>query len=376
MPSRNQGDLLARSPVRSAGGLLLGLCFVLGCGGDPESSGTSAATTATSGTGAGGSGGAGTSSAAGGGGAGGSTTSSGTGGAGGGVVQGDPLFIAVGYGGRRISSIDGLTWANDVIVDPNGGDDNTLFRGVGYGDGLFIAVGGSSEGQIATSTDGITWEFHTPGSSWLGDVAYLGGAGGVFVTAGGNGLRLRSADGGVTWTDEPGYYAGHFRGIAAGGGRAVAAGHTYGNSNEGLTSTTTDGITWTEELTGGAPFNSIAFGAGVFVAAGNQRCAVSSDGTEWQPCALTAADLDRVTFVAGEFVIRDGSGFHRSSDGATWEHVDGDGPTANAFGANTYVGASWPDKLWSSPDLITWTLQQENIGPAFTDIEFGLVNIQ
>jgi hypothetical protein len=160
------------------------------------------------------------------------------------------------------------------------------------------------------------------------------------------------------------------------GGRAVAAGHTYGDSNVGLTSTTTDGITWTEELTGGAPFNSIAFGAGVFVAAGSQRCAVSPDGASWEPCALTAADLDRVTFVAGEFVIRDGSGFFRSSDGAAWEHVDADGQTANAYGADVYVGASWPARLWSSTDLLTWTTQLDNGGPGFTDIEFGLINIE
>src|SRR5688572_22291212 len=48
-------------------------------------------------------------------------------GGGGAAPEGTPIFVAVGYGGRRMSSLDGVTWDNDIIVDPNGGDDNNLF---------------------------------------------------------------------------------------------------------------------------------------------------------------------------------------------------------------------------------------------------------
>ena len=150
------------------------------------------------------------------------------------------MFVAVGYGGRRIRSADGIQWDSDVIVDPQGGDDDNLFRGVAFIDGQFLAVGGSAKGQIATSPNGADWTFRTPGTSWLADVAPIGT---TLVTAGGNGLRQRSLDGGVTWVDAAPYYAGHYRGITSGKGTAVAAGHTYGNSMVGLTTTSIDGKT-------------------------------------------------------------------------------------------------------------------------------------
>jgi hypothetical protein len=289
-------------------------------------------------------------------------------------MQGSPTFVAVGYGGRRIASSDGVTWTNDVIVDPMGGDDNTLFRGVAFSGGQFIAVGGSSEGQIATSPNGSDWTFHTPGTAWLADVAPIGS---TLVSAGGNGLRQRSLDGGATWVDFAPYYAGHYRGITSGKGIAVAAGHTYGNSMVGLTTTSADGKTWTAEITGGTPYHSVAFGdvaGGVFVAAGDNRCSTSPDGAVWKDCAgVSGGPLDKVVFVNGAFVVGDASGYFTSTDGANFQHTDAEHHGVVAFGLGLYVALDWPDKIFTSADLKDWTQRHGDGGPAFVDVAFGFV---
>jgi len=281
------------------------------------------------------------------------------------------MFVAVGYGGRRMSSPDGIQWGHDIVVDPNGGDDDNLFRGVGYANGAFIAVGGSAKGQNAVSSNAQDWAFHDPATAWLADVVLLNGA---LVTAGGNGLRQRSLDGGLTWVDPGDYYAGHFRGIAAGNGLAVAAGHTYGNSMSGLSTTTTDGQTWTPMVVGGTPFHSVAFGKNVFVAAGDGRCSTSADGQTWTDCAgVSGSGLDAVVFANDQFIVGNASGYFLSSDGLSWQHQDAEHHSVAAFGLGLYIGLDWPDKIYSSPDLTTWTIRQQNTGPAFVQVAFGSV---
>lgn len=304
----------------------------------------------------------------------GSTGATGTGVSSSSGQTGSPRFVAVGYGGRRVRSSDGIQWDSDVVVDPQGGDDNNLFRGVAFSGGQFIAVGGSSEGQIATSPNGADWTFRTPGTSWLADVATLGT---TLVSAGGNGLRQRSLDAGATWMDFAPYYAGHYRSITSGKGIAVAAGHTYGNAMDGLTTTSTDGKTWSTEVVGGTPYHSVAFGdvaGGVFVAAGDNRCSTSSDGKAWNDCAgVTGGGLDKVVFVNGMFVVGDASGYFTSTDGTTFSHLDAEHHGVVEFGAGLYVALDWPDKILTSPDLEAWTQRHGDGGPAFVDVAFGFV---
>src|SRR5690606_4566129 len=104
-------------------------------------------------------------------------------------------------------------------------------------------------------------------SSFVSDAVYLNG---VFVAAGGNGLRARSLDGGKTWTDEAEYYSGHFRALAVGNGVVVAVGHSYGRDEDvGIIANTSDGAQWSEVSARTETFGSVAFGSGVFVALGS-----------------------------------------------------------------------------------------------------------
>ncbi len=268
-----------------------------------------------------------------------------------------------------MSSPDALVWTNDIVVDPNGGDDDNLFRGVGYANGQFVAVGGSAKGQIATTLNGKDWTFREPGTSWLADVVSLPAG---LVTAGGNGLRERSLDAGATWADPAPYYAGHFRGIAAGNGIAVAAGHTYGGA--GMTSTSTDGKTWTPEATSGTAYSAVAFGQGTFVAVGDARCSTSTDGLTWSDCVgVSGSGLDGIVFVNGAFVVGNASGYFTSTDGTTFQHQAAEHHSVAAFGGGLYVALDWPDRILTSPDLTTWTVRQENTGPAFVQVAYGTV---
>src|SRR5204863_5090657 len=69
------------------------------------------------------------------------------------ALAGRLMAVVVGYGGRRVSSTDGVTWENFQQLNPNGGDDADLLRGVAFGGGTFVAVGGST----FTSPDGVVW---------------------------------------------------------------------------------------------------------------------------------------------------------------------------------------------------------------------------
>ena len=71
--------------------------------------------------------------------------------------DGRGLFVAVGYGGRRMASRDGRTWENDTRwSDVAADDDNVLFN-VAFGLGRFVAVGGAAKGRIVTTRDGKEW---------------------------------------------------------------------------------------------------------------------------------------------------------------------------------------------------------------------------
>src|SRR5689334_11702907 len=68
------------------------------------------------------------------------------------------MFVAVGYGGRRVTTRDGVHWENDVELAPNGGDDDNCLFSVAFGRDKFVAVGGGARvGRIMTTRDGTDW---------------------------------------------------------------------------------------------------------------------------------------------------------------------------------------------------------------------------
>jgi hypothetical protein len=292
------------------------------------------------------------------------------------LPQGQKVAVVVGYGTRRARSLDGVTWTNFVQVTPNGGDDNDLLRGVGWGNGTFVAVGGASIGITMTSTDGTTWtnEIRTH-DAWVGNVAYLGG---VFIAAGGNGLRMRSTNNGATWSDGVGYQALHYRDVATNGAVVAAVGHTYDTTpNLGYIATTTDGITWTERRRIGAALNRVAAGNGIFVAGGNGNAVLrSTDGVTWTEHALGASpnggDVS-LAFDGNEFVASANGSVFRSPDGMTWTAVPGGSGAPVAYIDGRFLSLGWPASITSSQNLTSWTPAFSPGGSGFTKIAIGVV---
>jgi hypothetical protein len=278
--------------------------------------------------------------------------------------SGTLVAVVVGYGGRRVTSTDGLTWDHFQQINPNGADDTDLLRGVGFGAGTFVAVGN----RTFTSPDGIVWTERSPTSNFLSTAVYLNGA---FVAAGGNGYRVRSLDLGVTWQDPTGYQAIHYRDLVAGNGVVVAVGHTYGGAAvEGVIAVTADGKTWNEVMHGGGGFNRVAFGNGVFVAAGESgHLASSTDGTNWTNNTVTGKE---VAFVNSEFLLSSGTSVLRSTDGIGWSASTAN-RMVNAWFNSRYLMFGWPATIEVSTNLTQWSQVYSPMGSGFTRLAEGRV---
>ncbi|MCX4242558.1 hypothetical protein OEB96_18155 [Paraliomyxa miuraensis] len=150
---------------------------------------------------------------------------------------GDPVTIAVGYGGMRVRSLDdGQTWQDYAQLIPNGGDDMDLLRGAAFGEGRFVAVGW----RIFSSPDGATWTEHdNPTGQWYGAAAH---GNGIFMAVGGGGYCARSDDG-QAWeactdaTDDGGFT--HVRSLL------FLDGLFYTADANGVLRSTPDGEQWT-----------------------------------------------------------------------------------------------------------------------------------
>jgi hypothetical protein len=111
------------------------------------------------------------------------------------VLAGEGLFVAVGYGGRRMTSIDGFTWENDQRWSDEVKDNDDVLFNVAYGAGRFVVVGPG--GLIESSHDGQTWVRHDTEEEDFSRVVWTGTR---FVASGGK-SSWTSPDG-LMWKKE------------------------------------------------------------------------------------------------------------------------------------------------------------------------------
>ena len=217
-------------------------------------------------------------------------------------------FVAVGIGGRVLTSIDAVTWTMSAILP------TTALRGLAYDGTNWIAVGDS--GTIFASRDAVSWAQRTsPTTSTLYWAAYVNNQ---FVVSGATGVILVSSDG-STWNLR------------------------------------TTGITQN--------LYSITGNAGTFVAAGQTGTLLSSTDTlVWTKATLTnvTADFNVVTAVAGQFVAVGNSGIvHSSADGVTWTSRTTSTVTNNLRGltqlGSQFVLATDTDRIFVTPNFATYT---------------------
>jgi hypothetical protein len=274
------------------------------------------------------------------------------------------MIVGVGSSAFRGRSSDGATW---TYCGNASGPDHApdLLRNVGYGDGVFIAVGGDMNGMVMRSLDAEHWQedvhptdackgegYPSSCTNWMGAVAYSDG---IWIAGGGNGALMRSTDGGVTWKGlHPGFPEKHIRALAGGGGRFVA-----GTDDGGIAVTKNNGDAWNTMInpplwTGALKGNSeyvlqIAYGAGTFIAYSQQSvpsdkraCFISTNmGDNWEAC--TASVKSNLSFVhdGTRWVTTASGGYATSPDGKTWTtHTASNVPSSLLYDGKQWFGRS------------------------------------
>ena len=176
-------------------------------------------------------------------------------------------------------SDDGVTWT--APPDPPGaGFPDSLFEGVAWGNGIFVAVAsamGTAGYDVATSADGETWTGgNMPGSREWRQVQF---GGGQFVaiaadTGAGNTSAIATSPDGVTWTSRttPSLSGGGWNSLAYGNGIWVALANSASGFDTAMYSLDA-GVTWTIEQSDidSVSWWDIAYGDGRFVAVGSNN---------------------------------------------------------------------------------------------------------
>lgn len=297
-----------------------------------------------------------------------------------GELDGQTVFVGVGTWGHRGMTVDGETWVDIINEPPPDGNDHTpdLLRGVGYGNGMFVAVGGDANGMIMSTTDGVTWDedLYPEGTGWLGDVAYLDG---IWVAVGGNGIVVRSTDGGIQWSENK-------ERLSAAGRTIIAAqGVFLAGADNGVLAVSTDGLTWNETTDPGGIQFAVAYGADSFVGFASQwngdgfdtACTTSPTGNVWSPCPVSSASFGRPAAGQGAVVVQVDGGYAFTTDGASWETGKENFPSQLVFGSGAadgeglWVGTSYQRRWVASSYTGPWQSVENESG--FRDLTTGVV---
>ncbi len=278
------------------------------------------------------------------------------------------LWLAVGYGGRRMISTDGQNWQITAEWAEKGGDDSNNLMSAAYGHGKFVVVGGggfsreTQGGHILVSTDGKDWkEVHK--EPFRVNPVIIGN--GRFV-AGGPERRLLWSDDGETWNHGAQIPAEGFPGWAMWFRQGAYGNGTYVFMGEGgakkefywcITSPDGQAASFRRDL---PQLRALAFGAGMFVAVGTEVIATSKDGKEWAVQPRPGDKLDWLTWTGKAFLCGGGSTTYASADGKTWQPstLKPQGHPMWSDGQR-FITTSWPGKMAFSADGKQWIKGKE-----------------
>lgn len=268
------------------------------------------------------------------------------------------LFVAVGHNGLRMTSTDGVAWSNLST-----GREGDIYRSACFGDGRFAAVGSYGGDNIfAGSRDGVMWSTSKLDAKYSKYFRGIGFGQGGFLAVGGDPgsvgssspLLCRSSDG-VTWG---GYveFSGKniLRRVAFGDGRFVGVG------DRGRRATSKDGATWVDapEVKAIDTMVDVVFGGGIFVGVGLHGLRMSTrDGLEWSPRQVgeEGEHLNSVVWTGERFVAIGAGATYFSADGAKWNREPNrDAPTMATFGSGLFIGSRWRGRIVRSTDAIDW----------------------
>jgi len=209
-----------------------------------------------------------------------------------------PLVVAVGQGyagGAAWVSQDGVVWS----ADSTGPGPQPDLRGVTWGAGTFVAVGGSaSEGLVYRRPDGAGWSKQTSGTvRQLWSVAWSGS---LFAAVGAGGTILTSPDA-SSWTVRSSGTGEDLRAIAFARGQFVAVG-----ANTTIL-TSPDGISWAVRAS--APGSPELDGVGsdgstLYAVGGSDALLASQDGGEtWSQVTRFGSPLHAIAWSGSRLAL-------------------------------------------------------------------------
>lgn len=268
------------------------------------------------------------------------------------------LFVAVGQDGLRMVSADGKTW-----TDRQTGKDGETYRAVSVGNGHIVAVGSYGGGNIfATSTDGQKWKTQFVDAKYVKYARGLGFGDGQFVALGGDPGSVGASKPfvltsktGEQWTeplDIPG--KNMLRRFAFGNQLYVAVG------DRGRRAVSKDAKEWQEapEVKAIDTLVDVTYGNGVFVGVGLHGLRMATtDGLKWTDRQLgeEGEHLNSIVFAKGQFVAVGAGGTYSSKDGKTWQRqANMNAPQIITYGNDIYLGVSWKGRVFVSKDAISW----------------------
>ena len=269
------------------------------------------------------------------------------------------LFLAVGHQGQRVVSQDGKEWRNLQL-----GKEGETYRAAAAGNGVLVAVGNFGGANVlATTRDGAKWEVASRDGQYKNFVRGLAFGSGAFLAIGGDPgsvgssspFILRSADG-TTWGEYQFISGKHIlRRIAWGSDRWVGVG------DRGRRSMSKDGKEWADaaDLKATDTLVDVAFGAGRFVGVGLHGLrSVTEDGLKWTHRfpGEEGEHLNSILWTGDRFVAVGQGATYSSPDGLEWTRKENkDAPLAAAFGGGVFVGTNYKGKILRSTDALEWT---------------------
>jgi len=246
-----------------------------------------------------------------------------------GINNDGPKTLLYSNGGQIAITTDGVTFSIRTIGT------TTNITDMAYGLGMWVAVTSSN---IFTSTDGLDWTPRLIIGTSLNAVTFGGGA---FVVVGTSGTTLRSTDG-INWT--PGYTAvSNMIAVTFGNGVYVAA------SNSNIVAVSANGITWKARAVGTlVQHSNVVFGNGVFVVAGGSGMYTSTNGQKWTFTQNMPVSFACLVFTANHFIgVTNGGAVAISKDGRSWSLLESKMPSiGSAVASLTFRMARVGDELY------------------------------
>lgn len=240
-----------------------------------------------------------------------------------------PLWIGVGNFGLKARTFDGVKW--DKQGGTGSGNQHTpdLLRGIDYGEGVFVAVGGNNNSLILRSEDsGKTWQdVSLTSGGWLGGVTYFPDTKTWFVAKGYAGTVYFSKDKGKTWKSVD-TTKSKFRRSSGVRNMSAYNGKVFAHGDSGTFYVSDDqGVTWQDrQFTGTGGISFVVFFKGSWYAGGGNTCKVSKDLKKWSNCTFphTVKNIYSGTVTGGIFVMfhndRYATEFTYTADGKTWKN--------------------------------------------------------